>query len=515
MTLRLTVACRSVRPRSTAPRWPLQLACASRASPASGSSPTTRSTALPDAAHMDNAFLPGTAASRRIWSSPISTTTPPHKDTLALKYYYQHDPTLAPYAYSSVPGFTQHLDAGAQVFSIINTYLVKSNLSTTQTLGFLREKIYGTNEQPFGPTPSPAAQPEPPRSTPSGRSTSLAFPSSTCSATTSRPAPRRDSEHRAERRRPGAEHRRLPEPPRAFRQRHLDAGQAHRQLRRELQLHAAQHHRPAHRHRHDCHRRLQPDDRRASLRRAARRRLLRHLVPAGQRQPLLPRQPAWHLTAGQVSDHAEPLAHRRRALRLGRRPDRKVRPHLQLRSQRLQLRRGLGHARELRLYHRRQQQERNLRRQQHHADRPPVGHRSPHRRGMAAGDVPQQGGGPHRHRHVLRPRRALQLLLARLRHRPRDRWPVRRQPAASLRQRHQMPGRQTQSLLRGVHSYLRRCRRRGYLENPYGTTSCAAADQPQGLRLERLPAERNCDHERGRSPSRSASTTATTSCPTP
>ncbi len=38
------------------------------------------------------------------------------KDTVALKYYYQHDPTLAPYAFSSVPGFTQHLDAGAQVF---------------------------------------------------------------------------------------------------------------------------------------------------------------------------------------------------------------------------------------------------------------------------------------------------------------------------------------------------------------------------------------------------------------
>ncbi len=47
------------------------------------------------------------------------------RDTLALKYYYQHDPTLAPYAYSSVPGFTQHLDSGAQVASIMNTFLVK------------------------------------------------------------------------------------------------------------------------------------------------------------------------------------------------------------------------------------------------------------------------------------------------------------------------------------------------------------------------------------------------------
>ena len=34
------------------------------------------------------------------------------KDTLALKYYYQHDPTSAPYAYSESPGFPQNLDAG-------------------------------------------------------------------------------------------------------------------------------------------------------------------------------------------------------------------------------------------------------------------------------------------------------------------------------------------------------------------------------------------------------------------
>ncbi len=77
------------------------------------------------------------------------------KDTLALKYYYQHDPTLAPYAYSSVPGFTEHLDSGAQVFSIINTYLVKPNLSTTQTIGFMREKTWVDNEQPFGPKAIP------------------------------------------------------------------------------------------------------------------------------------------------------------------------------------------------------------------------------------------------------------------------------------------------------------------------------------------------------------------------
>ena len=47
------------------------------------------------------------------------------------------------------------MDAGAQVFSLSNTYLIKPNLSTTQTLGFLREKTYATNDQPFGPSNIP------------------------------------------------------------------------------------------------------------------------------------------------------------------------------------------------------------------------------------------------------------------------------------------------------------------------------------------------------------------------
>jgi hypothetical protein len=71
------------------------------------------------------------------------------KDTLALKYYYQHDPTIAPYAYSNVPGWPQHLDAGSQVFSINNVNLLRNNLSVTETLGVIREKIFSNNDQPF------------------------------------------------------------------------------------------------------------------------------------------------------------------------------------------------------------------------------------------------------------------------------------------------------------------------------------------------------------------------------
>jgi hypothetical protein len=112
-------------------------------------------TQIPSVSHVDNAFIPGTGrftADQAIANVDYTVNT---KDTLALKYYYQHDPTLSPFGYSSVPGFTEHLDAGSQVASVINSYLIKPNLSTTQTFGFLREKIFGTNEQPFSPSSIP------------------------------------------------------------------------------------------------------------------------------------------------------------------------------------------------------------------------------------------------------------------------------------------------------------------------------------------------------------------------
>jgi hypothetical protein len=73
------------------------------------------------------------------------------KDTLSLKYYYQHDPTTAPFGYSAVQGFPQHLDAGSQVASITNTQSITSNFSVAEVFGFIREKIYSTIAQPFTP----------------------------------------------------------------------------------------------------------------------------------------------------------------------------------------------------------------------------------------------------------------------------------------------------------------------------------------------------------------------------
>ncbi len=73
------------------------------------------------------------------------------KDTLSLKYYYQHDPTSAPFGFSAFEGFTQKLDAGSHVASITNTQTLTPNFNVAEVFGFIREKIYSTIGQPFTP----------------------------------------------------------------------------------------------------------------------------------------------------------------------------------------------------------------------------------------------------------------------------------------------------------------------------------------------------------------------------
>jgi hypothetical protein len=76
---------------------------------------------------------------------------PNSSHSFSAKYYYQHDPTIAPYAFSSIHGFSQRLDAGSQVISLSHTQILKSNLSVTETFGFILEKAYSTVDQPFTP----------------------------------------------------------------------------------------------------------------------------------------------------------------------------------------------------------------------------------------------------------------------------------------------------------------------------------------------------------------------------
>jgi len=106
---------------------------------------------IPTPSFPENAISPGTAyfiSDQAVANLDWNKST---KDTLSAKYYYQHDPSLAPYAYSNVAGFAQNLDAGSQVASLTNTQTLRPNLSVTEVLGILREKVYSTIAQPFTP----------------------------------------------------------------------------------------------------------------------------------------------------------------------------------------------------------------------------------------------------------------------------------------------------------------------------------------------------------------------------
>ena len=99
----------------------------------------------------ENAIIPGTAfftADQAVGNLDWNASS---KDTLSLKYYYQHDPSIAPFAYSSVAGFPQRLDAGSQVASITNIQTLRPDFSITEVFGFIREKVYSTIQQPFTP----------------------------------------------------------------------------------------------------------------------------------------------------------------------------------------------------------------------------------------------------------------------------------------------------------------------------------------------------------------------------
>jgi Carboxypeptidase regulatory-like domain/TonB dependent receptor len=72
-------------------------------------------------------------------------------DRIAAKYYFQRNPTEAPFAISQVVGFPQELHAGSQVFSLDNTTVVSPNATWEQRFGFIRQIANATTAQPFGP----------------------------------------------------------------------------------------------------------------------------------------------------------------------------------------------------------------------------------------------------------------------------------------------------------------------------------------------------------------------------
>ena len=135
----------------------------------------------PTAAHRQRIHPRHRPLHRRSWPWPTSTTTPPAKTRSRSS---TSTSTIPPSRRTPTPAFPDSLSISTPArrsFSITNTLILKSNLSTTQTLGVLREKNWGDNEQAFGPdVHSRRHLPAPARSTCSGRTTFPASPSTTC-----------------------------------------------------------------------------------------------------------------------------------------------------------------------------------------------------------------------------------------------------------------------------------------------------------------------------------------------
>jgi hypothetical protein len=118
------------------------------------SNPTVQ-TALQEA-FPEDAEIPGEAVFEADQGVLDLDWNPNSTHSFAAKYYYQRDPTSAPFAFSMYNGFPQELSAGSQVISLSHTQTIKSNLSVTETFGFVREHAYSSIGQPF--TPSSFAQ---------------------------------------------------------------------------------------------------------------------------------------------------------------------------------------------------------------------------------------------------------------------------------------------------------------------------------------------------------------------
>src|ERR1700719_3575350 len=99
----------------------------------------------------EDAEEPGTAYFLADQATTSLDWNPNQSHSFSAKYYFQKDPTTAPYAYSSVPCFTQRLNAGGQVVALSHTQIIKSNLSITETFGFARQTAFSTLDQPFTP----------------------------------------------------------------------------------------------------------------------------------------------------------------------------------------------------------------------------------------------------------------------------------------------------------------------------------------------------------------------------
>jgi hypothetical protein len=70
-------------------------------------------------------------------------------DHMWTKYFYQHMPTVSPFASSNSEGFPEREDTGAQVFALGNSIGLGPKINWTQQIGFSRQKVYSDFGSPL------------------------------------------------------------------------------------------------------------------------------------------------------------------------------------------------------------------------------------------------------------------------------------------------------------------------------------------------------------------------------
>lgn len=84
----------------------------------------------------------GTSVFKGDWVTGSVDYNATDNDHLSAKYFYQHSPTVSPFASSDTLGFPESEDTGAQTGSLTNSILIGPRINWVQQIGFSRQKVY-------------------------------------------------------------------------------------------------------------------------------------------------------------------------------------------------------------------------------------------------------------------------------------------------------------------------------------------------------------------------------------
>jgi hypothetical protein len=91
----------------------------------------------------------GTSVFKGDWVTGSLDYNATDTDHLSAKYFYQHTPTVSPFASSDTVGFPETEDTGAQTASLTNSISIGPRINWVQQIGFSRQKVYSSFSNAF------------------------------------------------------------------------------------------------------------------------------------------------------------------------------------------------------------------------------------------------------------------------------------------------------------------------------------------------------------------------------